>query len=399
MSKAATKALEALLARTERAWTRDSGATISLRMSEVSFRAYFDLGSRRETDDFHAVMRHAERSGAIGIEWDNLAGENGQIRRIVLKNRDQLASLLAVTPLWLECQQATEILSDSQDHPGVRRLLDAWHEGKRPRGIGPDKAWDVLQSMRVITALKQAEFEDVPVRQLSANLFKDSKKIEGLLPILDFMTQDDETCSLARSSEEVLATLGLVRFPQPTLIAGCATLIFKDDDKIRVPSPYLGVAPQSLERIEVASDARYLLTVENYTTFNEIAKGKAGPLEGVVIYTAGMPSPSFLRSYSLALSSTSQGIPIYHWGDIDLGGFRIADILASQAERLGLEIRLWKMNPEKLLDIPRWRELTNTEMSWIKTIAGKRGWAEEWAGVEATGAAYEQEMLKVDLRF
>jgi hypothetical protein len=340
-------------------------------------------------------MRDAARRGAIRVEWDELAGEDGQIKRLVMLDADKAAAILDVAPLWQACSDAELLLASYLDEPGVRSLVDAWHEGKRPRSIGPDAADSVLGALQVISSLRTRGYEDVPVRQLSAKLFRDSKHIERkLLPILDYLTQDDETCTLARQPDDVLATLGLVRFPQPVMIAGRARVHFRNGDVMRLPEPYIGLAPQSVERIDVAEDARYILMVENFTPFNEIATNRAGPVEGVVIYTAGMPSPSFVHLYAAVLHGAPADTPIYHWGDIDLGGFRIADVLANATDRWGKHLSLWNMNPAKLKDLQKWRDLSSSEISWIRTIATRHGWADELSGVEETGAGYEQEMMR-----
>lgn len=395
MSETATRALKKLLARAEGAWTRGSEGTITLPMTNASFPAYLDLETLQLKEQFHAAARGAERQGAIRIEWDPLAGKEGQISRLILRDREKLALFLGTPPLWELCRRAESILADSKDLPTVQNLLATWREGKRPRGIGPENVESVLDSLRVISALNETCDEDMPVRQLSGQLFTDSKRIEGLLSVLDYLTQKDETCTLARHPEDVLGALGLVKFPQPVLIAGRAVARFTNGDGLNIPGPYIGLAPQSLDAIEAYQDARYILTVENYTTFNEIAKGKAGSVEGIVMYTAGMPSPSFLHSYAMAVNGIPSRIPIYHWGDIDLGGFRIADVLARKAETLGRKLLLWNMNPEKVMGIRKWTDMSASDVSWIRTIALKHGWEAEAKGAEASMECYEQEMMPV----
>lgn len=395
MSEAATRALRKLLDRAESAWARGSEAKITLPMTNSSFPAYLDLETLQLKEQFHSACREAERQGAIEIEWDPLAGKEGQVARLILRDPDKLASTLSASPLWDSYNRAEAALSENLNVPSVRALLAAWRGGKRPRAIGPEQVGAVLDALRVISALGQTEHEDVPVRQLSAQLFVDSKHIERLLPVLDYLTQDDETCTLARQPEDVLGALGLVKFPQPVLIAGRVTARFTNGDALSIPSPYIGLAPQSISTVEAGQNARYILTVENYTTFNEIAKGKAGPVEGVVIYTAGMPSPSFLRFYAMVIKGSSPNVPIYHWGDIDLGGFRIADVLARLTTGLGRRLLLWKMNPREVTGIPKWAEMPPPEISWIKAITLKHGWGAEQEGVEAAKACYEQEMLPV----
>jgi len=396
MSAAARKALEKLLSRAERAWSRNSeDATLALRMSAASFKDYLELPTRRDTDEFHAAMRAAERAGAIRIEWDSRAGEDGQILRVVLMDRAALTNHLGRTPLWDACSQAAARLSEFAPHEGARRLLEKWQIGKRPRGIGPDRVDDLVDAVRVLHGLDEYSGEDIPVRQYSVKLFNDSKRIETLLPVLDFLTSEEDDEGMARTAEEILGGLGLIRHPQPALAAGMARVVFTNGDAIRIPSPYLGLAPQSVECIEVDPRARFILTVENYTTFSEICRGKAGPIQGVVLYTAGMPSPSFLTVYAKALESTPAGIPVYHWGDIDLGGYRIAEVLSSQALAMGKNLLLWNMNPE---DISRnhtpWRSLSDKEVGWMKQIAERNQWLHEYIGIDSASVAFEQEMLK-----
>lgn len=396
MSKAATDALAKLLQRAESAWARNADIAVTLRMSVASFPAYLDLKSIREKEEFHAAIRDAERKGAIRIEWDDLAGEDGQIQRLVMLDADKAASILGVMPLWRAFQDAEGLLAPHYEEPGVSSLLTVWREGKRPRGLGPEQADNVMDALRVILSMRSYGYEDVPVRQLSAKLFRDSKHIERkLLPILDYLTQDEETCTHARQPEDVLATLGLVRFPQPVLISGRAHVHFRNGGLVRLPEPYIGLAPHSVKGIDVANDARYIMTIENFTPFNEIAKGSAGLVDGVVIYTAGMPSPSFIHLYGAVLVSAPLDMPIYHWGDIDLGGFRIADVLANSADRCGKRLSLWNMNPAKVKDLHKWRDLSSSDIPLIRAIAIKHGWLDELDGVEATQASYEQEMMRV----
>jgi hypothetical protein len=395
VSDAATRALRKLLDRAEGAWARDSEVTITLPMTNSSFSAYLDLATLHLKEQFHAAARGAERQGAIAIEWDPLAGKEGQISRLVLRDREKLAAVFGIPPLWEVFRKAESALAAYQDTPAVRNLLAAWRKGKCPRTIGPEDVESVLDSLRVISALDEVGDEDMPVRQLSGDIFGDTKRIERILPVLDYLTQNDETCTLARHPEDVLGALGLVKFPQPVLISGRATARFTNGDALKIPSPYIGLAPQSLDVVEARQDARYILTIENYTTFNEIAKGRAGAIEGIVIYTAGMPSPSFLRFYAMVLAGSPPIIPVYHWGDIDLGGFRIADVIARQVEAFGRRLFLWNMNPTKMEGIRKWTDMSPPDVSWIMTIAQKHGWEDEMEGVETFKVCYEQETMPV----
>ena len=87
----AGSALEKLLKRAECAWTRDAPIEASLPFTAASLPGYFSLPSAKEKDAAHAVLRNAERNGALAIEWDSRAGDNGQILRLQLQNTEALA--------------------------------------------------------------------------------------------------------------------------------------------------------------------------------------------------------------------------------------------------------------------------------------------------------------------
>ena len=154
---------------------------------------------------------------------------------------------------------------------------------------------------------------------------RDSKRIEKLVPIIDLLTAT-EGDSIARHPEAVLAFIGLKKYPIPFLVAGVGALILKDQSggttTAPVPYPYVGYEPRVI-RGYVGSPS-YVLSVENLTTFHELANNRAGKVAGLIVYTGGFPSPSGIKAYQFVTSEVPPSTPIYHWGDTDLSGFRIA---------------------------------------------------------------------------
>jgi hypothetical protein len=191
----------------------------------------------------------------------------------------------------------------------------------------------------------------------------------------------------------VWATLGLLKHPQPLLCAGSATLQLADGSMFRLPNPYAGVAPAALVGVQFDPVTRYLLSVENLTTFNELAEARAGKVDGVILYTAGMPSPNFLRAYQTMLSALPATAALLHWGDIDLGGFRIAAALSKAAKAVHRSLQLFRMNPAQIDAIEERRPLGKDELRDMLRIAEQNGWAAEASGIQSTSMAYEQEAL------
>jgi hypothetical protein len=68
----------------------------------------------------------------------------------------------------------------------------------------------------------------------------------------------------------------------------------------------------------------------------------------LLLYTGGMPSLTWRGAYARVLAAPSPAVPIYHWGDIDEGGFRIAAVRATAAQATGRRVQPWMMSPADL---------------------------------------------------
>ena len=79
-----------------------------------------------------------------------------------------------------------------------------------------------------------------------------------------------------------------------------------------------------------------------------------------------------IRLCQTPLASLHESIPIYHWGDTDLGGFQIAKQLAEAALSAGHCLNLWMMarydeaHPQKAL--------SKKDQDFIQAICNQCGW-------------------------
>lgn len=388
-------ALDKLLQKAERAWARAAPPEGSLLFSEASLPEYFQLPLRADKDVAHAELRSVERLGAVALEWDRRAGIDGQIERMRLLDAERIATCLDRKAAWTLYAEAERQLAPWAQIPSIAHVLSRWRSGKQVRGLGSQRVADCADACKVMNACRQlATVEDVPVRRLSAALFADSKRIENITPALDILTSD-ALDALARDPDDVLRALGLVKFKQPVLIAGLGAIELVGGQTIPIPAPYIGLAPQSIQAVHCNGDGGYLLSVENLTTFHELAMGRGGTLKCLLIYTAGMPSPALQRVYRLCAQSREAGVqPRWHWGDIDLGGFRIAGVLAALTDS---PLRLWSMDPSRYPDAASRKALSKEERSEIIAIGQKWGWSKTTRNVEQDGRAIEQESLVNEL--
>jgi hypothetical protein len=392
--RVAKLALEKLLQKAERAWAQQAERTCSMVFSDASFPEYLKLPLRADKDSVHAELRNAERAGAIELEWDRRAGVDGQILRVLLTDAEQAATILGRLSAWRLYEEAEHQFAPWRESAAVQAVLDRWRAGKPVRGLDPDRVGEFVDACKVIDACRQfPPNEEVTIRRLSAGLFSDSKRIEAIGKALDALTIESLDIP-GRDIEDVLSGLGLVKHPMPVLVAGRGSVELVDGQVIPIPTPYIGLAPQSIRRVSFADDNAYVLTVENLTTFHELALGKAGELPGgLILYSAGMPSPALLRVYKLFMAGLGHGARL-HWGDIDLGGFRIA---AAFARTTNSPLNLWSMDPVEFPSVTARRTLTSDEKREIVRIGEQCGWSQLAQRVFDDGRAIEQEAIPLTL--
>ncbi len=85
-------------------------------------------------------------------------------------------------------------------------------------------------------------------------------------------------------------------------------------------------------------------------------------------------------------------VPVFHWGDIDEGGFRIAATLAQDARTVGHSIQPWSMHPD---DVPTElrSKATPRTLDQIRLFARAAGWTALGESVAQAGFTVEQEGL------
>ncbi|MGN8160693.1 Wadjet anti-phage system protein JetD domain-containing protein [Salinisphaera sp. SWV1] len=185
--------------------------------------------------------------------------------------------------------------------------------------------------------------------------------------------------------------LGLVKHPQPVLIAGRHQIRLQNERTVALHEPYIGLAPDHV--CGIAGDApAHIMTIENLTTFNEVARGLNDEVDAMVIYTGGMPSPALRAALRALIADCGERTCFWHWGDIDVGGLRTA--LAIQGELDGrARLRPWQMDLSILPSDTRLTDAPDTVVKQMITLAERLDWPEEAAGIRRLRAIVEQEVL------
>lgn len=377
-----------LLRRGERARLRGSDRAVQANFTALD-SPYWKQGYEH-LQHCHMRFTAAARKGAVQLKWAKQGGEDRKLEQVRLLDVDKLASFLDSATVSESVQAARSILDPwVAASPRAAELIDAWASLKSPRGLGTGSARDFADALRVLEALKQGDGDDHIVRVLSRQLFQDTKRIESLWRHIDLLTAEHLSAP-ARQQEEVFGALGLLKEPQPFLVAGTGTLALRPSQDCPIVWPFVGVSNRHVVGYSGTPD--WVLSIENLTTFHQ-ASQHPDAAAGLILYTGGMPSPSWCRAYASVLDSLSESTPVYHWGDIDQGGFRIAAHIRARCIRRH-PFHPWLMDATRL-DGSTYSEATEAVRTGMARHARNAGW--EKLSQHMSSRTLEQEGIAIHL--
>lgn len=358
-------------------------------LTKMHLAKYQALRSLQKKESIETTFKAARATGAIELTWEDVTTNTGFIQRVNLVSLSKLADFLGVVTVSDQVFEArTQLEPYMARFQVLNEIIISWEQLRKVRGLGPIDVQQWVDAARTIIHMSDAvnsKSVDKPIRDVSAKLFKNSKRIEKLTAAIDVLLTG-EPASQAREAREVWQELGLFREEQPIRMAGKVVI-----ERTRVSSvldtPYSAFSAQSI--VELASVPEMLMTIENLTTFHSEARRRCDE-NILLIYTAGMPSPAWCAMYLRLLLTLPAEASVYHWGDIDEGGFRIAAKLAEITRDAGHILKPWLMSPD---DIPIEQRVPASQgtLQRIKKYAAAAGWESLGIDIEAAGFTTEQE--------
>lgn len=340
---------------------------------------YRSTRSLSDKDAFENVMLAASTIGAVNLEWDSgyvPRGSNreGFIIRVTSDDLNALARFLGKTLAADKVSIASKRLSPLLDQYSVLHdVIVRWGQLKTARGIKPEQVDDWIDAARVLGYVHSTKVDGTisyPIREASAVLFKDSKRIENLAATVDVLLSGDLDAQ-PRSPDEVWKEIGLFREELPVRLAGNVVVCRSRVTSV-LDAPYAALPANSILGLETTP--KKVISIENQTTFHSEARRLCDE-NILLLYTNGMPSPAWRAMYKRLLSGLPKDTPVYHWGDIDEGGFRIAWILSRDAAAAGIQLQPWHMAPNEVRkDLHR--PASDGTVERMHKYAMKTGWHE-----------------------
>jgi hypothetical protein len=273
-------------------------------------------------DAFLKALRQVEEIGAVRLAY----GKNShreRVDRVHLESADVLYRYRGRTPIASVAREAHEkVIGGLSLHPVLvataSEMASAWASVKSWNGFGPEDADKVRDVFLLVQAILDGRHAGMDYRTFSRRVSGDSKTLERLeRQVVRLLTNFRDLPPDARP-REALRALGLEKFAPPLLISGHFDLA--DPDLSRGMPLYLGIPPNEADRLRFHKAPAYLLTIENYASFNRHIIEADPTRVGVTIYVGGYPSLAMQSALGILASKLPESVPLFHWSDIDADG-------------------------------------------------------------------------------
>lgn len=313
--------------------------------SPIGYPDYSAFASVLAADAFIKEIWRAEEVGAVSVAIGK--GNRGdQIAHVRLEAPEPLYRLLEREPIGALAGSAHAQLTKGLElHEGLQlaasEVLSTWSRGKAWAGLFPAN----VEKLRIAFALAQGVLDGkhsgADYRTFSRRIAGDSKALERSEGIVARLLGRILELPPGAKPREALRTLGLEKFAPPLLIAGRVDLAGADLKGASLA--YLGIAPNEAGRVLFREEPAYLLTIENFASFNRHIAEADPERAGVTIYVGGYPSLATQRALGVLASTLSEQVPLYHWSDIDPDG---TWIFRTIERAVGRTLRPHLMSPE-----------------------------------------------------
>jgi hypothetical protein len=361
--------LAVLLSRAERGAAKGSPRAIA--STQAMFRRYKESRDVDFRRGVHEVLNNGRVRDAIELVWEPHY-EGHELRKIRLRSVDSLRDLLGSISLAQTANAAMQkaraacLRSGAAPNPQLGQLLDdlgnAWRLGEAHCGLRTEAMAEVVTALKTVAAILAGEHQDLDMRTFSIKVHGQSKTVENARRPIERILQALFPSVDRERGFDLLAYLGLEKTPQPFFVGGYHRVQFKGGGGFQL-NEYLGIPRSRMADMEVVSQVTGILIVENWTTYAKAAC--AAPAQWLVFFCSGFPSPAWIEVAKGLVAQWPSAL-LLHWGDLDLGGFRIFEHLSST---LSGRIRPHLMTPAAYPADGTGMELTPGDLRELRRIA------------------------------
>jgi hypothetical protein len=329
-----------------------------LSVDKKQFPDYFHISDSSPRLELNGEMQELEEGGLVVLEWQKF-NRGHTLQRIILhedalpeayrllnrqSRRDEYESLAASFALWQE-------KSHGALAPFFTDILQKLHElAPLPARIKLETQADYQDLFTGLNAFFAERNQEILKRQLSVFLYNSSKRWDELEKSILWVVRNyclKEDADL--DDADILSERNII--PNPIHINISGPLVFstpRGSVDVSAFYPDVGLSPSMIQEMNIeACSAEAIVTIENLSSFYQYVYD--GPPGHLAIYLGGFhnrPRRLILTKLREFLQSKGAPPPFYHWGDMDLGGFRIWSHLC---QKTGIPVQPLLMDEETYL--------------------------------------------------
>lgn len=322
--------------------------SVDFKFTPKNIPEYFDQTSSLY-EDIHILMHKLEEQKLAVIIWKGRK-ENHIISKVSLdlNHIDEAYRYVNRKSLRSISDKMMDILNRYKFKDEVSGNLCNWAIGRINSGQSVKKYIDISDPKSTIDLLEGVHAVvtntvDYYIRELSTLIYKDSKKLEAVVGrieaiIKEFHTDRDKF----HDTYDILGEFNIARNPTLVMFKGVGSFVINGYKGKLTSFPHgIGISSNDLPNVRFNKDTevKQVITIENLTSFNRFQREDA-----LMIYLGGFHNTA-RRNLLLEIHHSCPEAEYLHWGDIDVGGFRI---FIDLCKKTGIHFQTMYMNAEVL---------------------------------------------------
>lgn len=357
---------------------------------------YTQVGGPAAQDEFHRVLHDAERAGAIALEKARVGRFTGEFARVRLLDAGKLYQFLMRSPAGAiadvarrEIDEAIpDILKDPFFAEVEREAIAAWGSNKSYLGLSPTQANTLITVMRLAHGIIHLAGRDVDHRTFSRRTVKDSKALERSEGRIAQLIRRRNANLAGEEPREILEASGIVRRAHLLQVKGPLRLSSRALTIEGTGEMFIGLPWAACQQATLMKPVDYIITIENPTSFWRYCTEIGGCY--LALLSDGFPARDVLSSmiHLVKAARSVTDAPIYHWGDIDAGGVRIA---AHLEDAFGVPLLLHQMQPRLALEMGTSLQ-SRQGLQRLATRSGDVGDLARWLCADEARALEQEEL-------
>lgn len=310
---------------------------------------YASQACRRVSHKALAVLEHA---GVIRCSWHLEVLEDFQTLKFIDVPQGQaFLAYLGVSSQADLVANATDTLlaltcGEEWIDQKIHQITERWRLGARYLALGPEHLAEVVVAVKVAQGLSREPIRGRSLCALGIDWFHAPHVLhEHQAVIALFCESQIHPQAKTLPVKEQLASLGLLHGSALVHMRG-PLLALCDSGKHLDAGGWSGVAVsvECIYGFKVLSQVRYVLTIENFTLYQRYIVANID--SAVILYVGDFPSHGLLALYNKLLQTLPSSVPLFHWGDIDIAGFKV--LLALQDQALSREVKPFQMGAQQV---------------------------------------------------